>query len=675
MGSHRSASLALVVALLLALALALPVGAQETTIRPRIQQILWPLATVPTIVERGEQLQVELDPDLVDLTGTGGLSATLRPSFGAVELAFLLEPVGLELGVDSAVWPQRRVSRATFELDWAEVAEASAGRVDALFDLTVAWPDGSDQQPRAVALTDDFPDDPTFAVIADPSVGDPRPVQEGARDVVTEGSVDPLIHRTAHTIGAGTDGERWAALNRAIDDVNLMDPDVVFVTGDLTFGLHTRGVPYEYEEIYRLVNRLRAPTYVTPGNHDLYTFDTQDSVTVADGWDVWPEMFGPLHYGVDIADDLHLVSINTFDWAQQERLPADRDEGDIRSGGQIRDEQLAWLRDHLSEYRARRPNGAIVTIAHHDPSWMQNRHPWEGVNRLALRDLLADMRIGVHFSGHKHNDRVARYYRGDVVETNGQNDGAIGQLHYVRRDDTIDDSFSQERLGRTLRAPAHGPLFVTTTTAASGLEDEEWGLGGYWGWRFGTLDRQGFSYDPIDFGYPATREFLDANAERPDNWNPDHAQFGLFSYPSYHLQATTSAANDGTEDEVTYDVVNDHLTDVTLLLPVSLATTDGDRIEAEGGRVVQVWSDGDVADASVEVNLAPGASSTVTVSAATSEHPTAHGTTSDDDRASSTSGGTDRDRPLPTTGAAHLSELGLLMLCVASYLRFRASVM
>ncbi|MGH2734698.1 MAG: metallophosphoesterase family protein, partial [Actinomycetota bacterium] len=537
---------------------------------PKIRAILSPLASQPTIVEGGATLRVELDPEIVGEPVLEDVNASLRASFGSARKPFPLRRLGVERGAVSALWPGRTVHVVTFS-----VPPLGGAFVEDLYDLEVSYGTEVDTQHRAVKVIDVFPRRPTFAVIADPSVGDPRPIQEGAENFLATGSPDSFLDKTVKTVGNPMNEDRWAALGRAIDEINLLQPDFVLVAGDLTFAVYPRPANVEYEDAYRILSRLRVPAYMTPGNHDLYDldYDDLDRPHTTDGKELWPLYFGPLHYSVDVSPNLHLVGMNTFDWANHQREPADESDGfEIRSGGRIDDGQFEWLEQDLTSYRRRNPSGTIVTFAHHDPSWIEARHPWRGKNRLETRDLLAAQNVGVHFAGHTHEDRVARYHRGHVVETNGRF-GPDRELHYVLRNDSLDESRTQAELGSILRNPAHGPLFVTTTTVSSVLKGEDWGLGGYWGYRFGLLDGSGF--DPVDFGYPATRAFLDARAERPEKWNPDHASYGVFSYPSYLLGASTGGSNDGTESKSSLTISNDLLVDVEIEVVLSVTGKGG----------------------------------------------------------------------------------------------------
>lgn len=558
---------------------------------PRIEAIVRPLAHAPTFVESDEaQLTLEFAPDHV-AEGTT-VEVALVPSFGAVRTA---TPVGAAVtqAATSGLWPGRDITVVTLEVD-----DLGPG----LYDVTVAWAGGEDLQRRAVSVVDEFPASPRVVVIADPSVGDPRPIQEGVEEF-QRGDTDDLAYRTEHTVGDPIEGDRWEALNRVIDEVNLARPDAVLLTGDLTFAVHPRAMPYEYEDAWRILDRLEVPSFAAPGNHDLYELDYVQAETGAPGYFSagaveWQRYFGPLYYSVDIGPEFHLTSLNTFDWEDLRPFPPP-DFG-TRSGGRIGDTQLAWLSADLAAYRASSPEGAIVSIAHHDPSWLSRRHPWpERDNRDVVRELFAEHDVWVHFAGHTHEDRVARYFNpdaeavGSIVETNGRqhlaDDYPLQQLHYLdwSEGDRDPGTMSQDELAKVIREPDHGPLFVTTTTAASGLIGEDWGLGGYWGWRLAHLEAaEGGGYDPADLGYATTadtddvRAFLDAWAERPEHWNAAHAPLGVFSVPSYHLDADPVPAA-GTEVGRTVRSRLLQPMEVTLRLVVR-----GEDVEVSGGELV-----------------------------------------------------------------------------------------
>ncbi|HEX9712554.1 MAG TPA: metallophosphoesterase [Actinomycetota bacterium] len=579
---------------------------------PKIRAILSPLHSQPAIVTDGSTLRVELDPELAGSSTDVEVTAELLASFGQARAPISLTPTGSETGAPSRLWPGRTVHALSFS-----VPAFGGAFVEDLYDLSVSYGSETDTQHRAVKVIDEYPEDFTFVILADPSVGDPRPVQEGAEDLLATGSPDSLLDKTMKTIGNPMDEDRWAALGRAIEEINLLQPDFVLVAGDLTFAIYPRPFNVEYEDAYRILSRLKVPAYMSPGNHDLYDFDYDDTDRphTTDGKELWPLYFGPLYYSIDVGSNMHLIGLNTFDWEDHQREPFDEDdEFSTRAGGQIDDEQFAWLVDDLDAYRARAPEGQIVTFAHHDPSWIRARHPWPGKNRLETRDLLADLDVGVHFAGHTHEDRVARYHEGNVVETNGRR-GPHGDLHYLHRDDTLDDSWSQEVLGAIIHEPSHGPAFVTTTTVSSVLKGPDWGQGSYWGYRFGVLDEQAAGgYDPQDFGYPATREFLDAHAERPERWSETQAEYGVFSYPSYFIDASSYAGTDDDEPYgFVYMVTNELLVDITVEVVLSI---DADDAVVDGGTVLWTRTVDGITDVKVQLAVPSGGNASATVRAA-----------------------------------------------------------
>jgi hypothetical protein len=102
-------------------------------------------------------------------------------------------------------------------------------------------------------------------------------------------------------------------------------------------------------------------------------------------------------------------------------------------GGQVRDTQLAWLREELAEVAS--TDRSILAVGHHNPSWVpdpKNRaydetdgqpvaeqvargsriaesgQGWTGENMFALRRLFDGAGVDAFFCGHSHQDRLAR---------------------------------------------------------------------------------------------------------------------------------------------------------------------------------------------------------------------------------------------------------------------------
>ena len=579
----------------------------------RIDAVRYPLVGVPAIQEPGETLRVELAIE----TDPGVISATLVPSFGVAtpETELELDSVAR---AESEIWGEERFCVAEFT-----VPDLDRQFTEGLYDLRVEW-DGSDSsieervdgQPRAVSVHESFPDEPEIAIMGDPHVGDPRPFQDGARESFEARDPEPFLFRYGETFGTGTEDDRWGAFQRANAEVNAEAPDLVLVIGDLAFG--SSNYYQEYEDAYRVLNQVNAPTFVTLGNHDGYISPGAGN----DGKELWRRYFAPWHYSVDIRPDLHFVSIDSYDWPALDRMTV----SSVPStwGGQVREDQFGWLEDDLRSWRGEN-DGTILTMSHHNPSWRQTEGGevtettdgvpgaeqvgrgaemsgggWVGENRIELRDLLARFDVSLHVSGHEHRDRVARYHDdGTVVATTG-----TGLEHVGPDDERLETAADRKR---EILAEGDGTLFLEATTAASGTTQ-------YWGWRTVPLGRDGGRVDPTRFGYPATDEFLAERALEPDLWSAANADLGLYSTPSYRLDARVVEAD---PQRVTVRIWNDLHRDFAGEVTIPLRARRGVRVR-NGSKLWQ-RSDGDWQDVRVAFEVESGKSLDVTATAVSNE--------------------------------------------------------
>lgn len=126
---------------------------------------------------------------------------------------------------------------------------------------------------------------------------------------------------------------RKDVFERAVDEVNHLDPDAVLVTGDLT----ENGMLQEYERAREYIGRLRSKNIIVlGGNHDYRNT----------GYLLYKKFFRskPLHE----FDDCVLATLGT--------ARPDRDEGEVGY------RQNIWLLRTLSRYRDRTK---IVAMHHH----------------------------------------------------------------------------------------------------------------------------------------------------------------------------------------------------------------------------------------------------------------------------------------------------------------------
>lgn len=565
----------------------------------RIETLRYPLVGVPAVHEPGETLRVELDAD------PDSVSATLVPSFGTAkpETDLRLESLSADRK-PSDIWVRTGAEYTVAEFS---IPDLDRRFTEGLYDLRVTVDGETDGQPRAVSIHESFPDKPDIAIMGDPHVGDPRPFRDGGREAFEERDPEPFLFRYQETFGTGTEEDRWGAFQRANAEVNASNPDIVLVIGDLAFG--SSNYYQEYEDAYRVLNQIDAPTFVTLGNHDGYISPGAG----VDGKKLWRRYFAPWYYSVDIRPNLHFLSMDSYDWPALDRIAPSAIPSTF--GGQVRDEQYAWVAEDLRSWRAEN-DGTILTMSHHNPSWRPTEKGqltrttdgvpaaeqasrgiegsgggWLGKNREAIRTLLREVGGSLHVSGHAHRDRIARNDGADnIAATTGTG------LEYVAPDgDPVEGD------PEAVLSDGDGTLFVEATTAASGTTQ-------YWGWRTVPLPRDGGRVDPTTFGYPATDAFLDDRALQPDRWSAENADLGLYSTPSYLFDA---AFVERSGERTVVRLENGLAREFEGVVTLPLDACRGVRVE--GGQKVWQRTDGDRQDVRVAFSVPAGQSHDVTV--------------------------------------------------------------
>jgi hypothetical protein len=171
-----------------------------------------------------------------------------------------------------------------------------------------------------------------------------------------------------------TGGHRAGIFSRAVEQLNLMQPEFVISVGDLIEGYteNKNQLNREWREFQTYTSRLQMPFFYVPGNHDITN-------TVMDR--MWREKFGRTYYEFVYRDVLFIV-LNSED--PPRKLYA-----------HISADQIAWLKKVLDANSSAR--WTVVFL--HKPMWLLSdldKNGWEGVEKLL------NGRKYTVFAGHVH---------------------------------------------------------------------------------------------------------------------------------------------------------------------------------------------------------------------------------------------------------------------------------
>jgi predicted phosphodiesterase len=172
-----------------------------------------------------------------------------------------------------------------------------------------------------------------------------------------------------------TGGHRANVFSRAVEKLNLLQPEFVLSVGDLIEGGNKDDTKLgtEWGELDGYVKRLRMPFFYVPGNHDHGTDKTAR---------FWKEKFGPSYYHF-IYKGVLFLCLNT---------------DDPPGSGHLSEEQVAYARRALAANRGVR----WTIVAMHRPIWTSTR--LQATGWLDVEKALADRPYTV-FAGHIHHYR------------------------------------------------------------------------------------------------------------------------------------------------------------------------------------------------------------------------------------------------------------------------------
>ncbi|MFA6451107.1 MAG: metallophosphoesterase [bacterium] len=190
------------------------------------------------------------------------------------------------------------------------------------------------------------------------------------------------------------------------DEINLIDPDVVVVTGDLTDsnGYTDDRWPEsdQYPPMLDMWNSFNSPTFIVPGNHDLSPHKFEDD------YDRWNRFFGATDFSFDVGAYHFTAFDDAFTMVSGMRESAFRED--------LFPEQLAWIESDLS-----RNSGAKMRILlYHVP--LHN-------TKSKVIDLASQYKVKLALYGHLHMNQVDKVKSTTYVQTGAAYEGAYRVLN------------------------------------------------------------------------------------------------------------------------------------------------------------------------------------------------------------------------------------------------------
>ena len=235
----------------------------------------------------------------------------------------------------------------------------------------------------------------TLAACEGVSPTQPLTSREGAKTLSSPPD-DEVFHFVIFGDRTGGPAAGIEILAQAVEETNLLDPDLVMTVGDLVEGYNERPQWLEQMHEYReTMAELVMPWYPVAGNHDIYWQGGE--VPPGHHEPDYETHFGPLWYWFGHKNAAFIVLYSD---------EGNRETGEkgFRGSDLVRmsEEQLAWLAASLERTKG---YDHVFLFLHH-PRWLSGRYPdgnWDRVHDL----MVAAGNVSAVFAGHIHRQHYA----------------------------------------------------------------------------------------------------------------------------------------------------------------------------------------------------------------------------------------------------------------------------
>ncbi len=314
--------------------------------------IRYPIGTRPVIVRPGDEFPLEVQAP----ASAAGWQAAIETPWESSSLEF---------------------KNATFNSTngrWTIKVSVPLGIPSLLYGLRLKFNGGEDFQPRAVMVVSEFKDSIRIVHLTDVHV------------YKAEQSFD--VYR------------------QLADEINLVNPDVIVITGDLTDsnGYTDERWPEsdQYPAMLDLWNSYNAPTFILPGNHDLSPHKYDDDYLR------WNRFFDVTDFGFDVGAYHFTAFDNAFTMVSAMHEAPYRED--------LFPEQLMWIENDLSHNSGAKMRILLFHVPLHN-------------TKSKIKDLASKHDVDLALYGHLHMDQVDKISSTTYVQTGAAYDGSYRVLN------------------------------------------------------------------------------------------------------------------------------------------------------------------------------------------------------------------------------------------------------